>query len=167
MTYTYHTNEVYLLFVRSVFVHVSVQICQGQILAVWILAAKLPNSDLNFAVDLYVDLFLPDFPSNKAQTNQPKNPLQNSPGSLFGKIPSDFCRGLVLKICVCVCSGAKKEPQSQKIARTAPKTFLNNSRGLQVTAHYNKGFEANDRTRKFTVWRNLCRKSSLGYLFCP
>ena len=30
------------------------------------------------------------------------------------------------------CSGAKKEPQSQKLARTAPKNFLNNSRGLPV-----------------------------------
>ena len=29
--------------------------CQGQILAVWILAAKLPNSDLNFALDCSVD----------------------------------------------------------------------------------------------------------------
>ena len=28
---------------------------QGQILAVWILAAKLPNSNLNFAVDFWVD----------------------------------------------------------------------------------------------------------------
>ena len=28
-------------------------------------------------------------------------------------------------------SGAKKEPQSQKIARTAPKNFLNNSRGYR------------------------------------
>ena len=46
-------------------------------------------------------------------------------------------------------SGAKKEPQSQKIARTASKNFLNNSRELPVIAHENKGFEAN-RTRKFT-----------------
>ena len=46
-------------------------------------------------------------------------------------------------------SGAKKEPQSQKIARTAPKNFLNNSRGLPVITHQNKAFEAN-RTRKFT-----------------
>ena len=30
---------------------------QGQILAVWILAAKLPNSDLNFAVDFQADYF--------------------------------------------------------------------------------------------------------------
>ena len=46
-------------------------------------------------------------------------------------------------------SGAKKDPQSQKFARTAPKNFLNNSRGLLVTIQQNKGFEAN-RTRKFT-----------------
>ena len=65
-------------------------------------------------------------------------------------------------------SGAKKEPQSQKIARTAPKNFLNNSNGLPVITHQNKGFEAH-RTRKFTrkFGENLCRKSSLGYLFCP
>ena len=31
--------------------------CQGQMLAVWILAAKLPNSDVNFAVDVWVDFF--------------------------------------------------------------------------------------------------------------
>ena len=43
----------------------------------------------------------------------------------------------------------KKEPQSQRIARTAPKNFLNKSRGLPVITHQNKGFEAN-RTRKFT-----------------
>ena len=46
-------------------------------------------------------------------------------------------------------SGAKKEPQSQKIARTAPKNFLNNSRVFLVMTHSNKGFEGN-RTRKFT-----------------
>ena len=41
---------------------------QGQILAVWILAAKLPNSDLNFAVDFWVDF--PVF----SEENGPKNP---------------------------------------------------------------------------------------------
>ena len=48
-------------------------------------------------------------------------------------------------------SGAKKEPQSQKITRTAPKSFLNNSRGLpgRCPVKQGKGFEAN-RTRKFT-----------------
>ena len=42
-----------------------------------------------------------------------------------------------------------QDPQSQKIARTAPKNFLNNSRVLPVICQQNKGFEAN-RTRKFT-----------------
>ena len=46
-------------------------------------------------------------------------------------------------------SRAKKEPQSQRIARIAPKNFLNNSRGLPVITQQNKGFEEN-RTRKFT-----------------
>ena len=40
---------------------------QGQIPAVWILAAKLPNSDLNFAVDFLVDFFLLFFPRKEAQ----------------------------------------------------------------------------------------------------
>ena len=31
--------------------------CQGRILAVWILAAKLPNSDLNFAVEFLSGFF--------------------------------------------------------------------------------------------------------------
>ena len=45
---------------------------------------KLPNSDLNFAVDFCVDSLL--FPSKKA----PKNPPKNPPGNLFGKIPIGF-----------------------------------------------------------------------------
>ena len=56
----------------------------------WILAAKLPNSDLNFAVDFLVDFFLLFFPRKKARKNPPKNPPQNSPGTLFGKIPLGF-----------------------------------------------------------------------------
>ena len=39
---------------------------RGQILAVWILAAKLPNSDLNFAVDFWVDFFRLFLPRQKA-----------------------------------------------------------------------------------------------------
>ena len=62
-------------------------VLQGRILAVWILAAKLPNSDLNFAVDFLVDFFLLFFPRKKARKNPPKNPPQNSPGTLFGKFP--------------------------------------------------------------------------------
>ena len=50
---------------------------------------KLPNSDLNFAVDLWVDIFL-FFPRKKARKNPPKNPPQNSPGNSVGKIPLGF-----------------------------------------------------------------------------
>ena len=56
---------------------------QGRILAVWILAAKLPNSDLNFAVEFLVDFSLLFFPRKKARKNPPKNPPQNSPVTLF------------------------------------------------------------------------------------
>ena len=37
-------------------------------------------------------------------------------------------------------SGAKKASQSQKFARTAPRNFLNNSRGLPVITQQNLGF---------------------------
>ena len=49
-----------------------------QILAVWILAAIRPNSDLNFAVIFWVDFFRTVFPRRKARKNPPKNPPQNS-----------------------------------------------------------------------------------------
>ena len=64
--------------------------CQGRILAVWILAPKLPNSDLKIAVDFWVDFFLLFFPRKKARKNPPKNLPQNSPGTLFRKIPLGF-----------------------------------------------------------------------------
>ena len=63
---------------------------QGRIFAVWILAAKVPNSDLNFAVDFLVDFFLLFFQGKRPEKNPPKNPPQNSPGTLFGKIPLGF-----------------------------------------------------------------------------
>ena len=56
----------------------------GQILAVWILAAKLPNSDLNFAVDFWVDFFLLFFPRRKA----PKQSTKKSPA----KFTQNFVR---------------------------------------------------------------------------
>ena len=56
----------------------------------WILAPKLPNSDLKIAVDFWVDFFLLFFPRKKAQKNPPKNPRQNSPGNSVGKIPLGF-----------------------------------------------------------------------------
>ena len=53
----------------------------GQILAVWILAVELPNSDLNFAVDFWVDVFL-SFPRKKA----PKKSTEKSPAKFNRKL---------------------------------------------------------------------------------
>ena len=53
----------------------------------WIIAAKLPNSDLNFAVDFFWWIC---FPRKKAQKDPPKNPPNSSPGNLFRKIPLGF-----------------------------------------------------------------------------
>ena len=79
--------------------------------------------------------------------------------SNFNDLPPDS-RGLS--------SGAQKEPQSQNIARTAPKNFLNNSRGLPVIFPLKRGFWGKTHQKVHRkVRRNLCRKSSLGYLFCP
>ena len=71
---------------------------QGQILAVWILAAKLPNSDLNFAVDFGVDFFFPSASRRKMppSKNPPKIPHKIHPGICPEKFPSDFCRSLLL-----------------------------------------------------------------------
>ena len=54
---------------------------QGRILAVWILAAKLPNSDLNFAVD-FVFYFSSFFSKEKG----PKKSTKKSPA----KFTQDF-----------------------------------------------------------------------------
>ena len=56
---------------------------QGRILAVWILSAKLPNSDLNFAVDFWVDFFSCFF-----QGKRPEKIHQKSPA----KFTQDFVR---------------------------------------------------------------------------
>ena len=56
----------------------------------WILAPKLPNSDLKIAMDFGVDFFLLLCPSKTARKNPPKNPRQNSPGNSVGKIPLGF-----------------------------------------------------------------------------
>ena len=61
-------------------------------------------------------------------------------------------------------SGAEKEPQSQKIARTVPRIFWT------IRGHYpiKQGFWGKSHQKvHLKVRRNLCRKSSLGYLFCP
>ena len=55
----------------------SIQNSQEQILAAWILTAKLLNSDLIFSVDFAVDFFLLSLPRKKAPNNPPKNPSAN------------------------------------------------------------------------------------------
>ena len=77
--------------IYSVFQPCGLTDSQGQILAVWISAAKL-----NFAVEFWVDFFLLFFLSKKARKNPPKNLPQNSPGICSGKFPLDFCRGRFL-----------------------------------------------------------------------
>ena len=68
---------------------------QGEILAGWILAAKLPNSNSNFAGDFWVD-FSPVFSKEKDRKNSTKKSPQNSPRSCSEKFPSDFRRSLFL-----------------------------------------------------------------------
>ena len=67
-----------------------ISLTQGQIPAVWILAAKLPNSELNFALDFFGGSFPSNFSKEKGQKKSTKKSPQNSPGTLFEKFPSDF-----------------------------------------------------------------------------
>ena len=63
---------------------------QGQILAVWILAAKLPNFPIFILLFIFGWISSScSFQGKKARKIH-KNPLQNSPGNLFGKIPLAF-----------------------------------------------------------------------------
>ena len=65
----------------------------------WILAAKLPNSDLNFAVDFLVDFFLLFFSKEKGPKKiHQKIPRKIHPGLCPEKFPSDFCRSLIFLI---------------------------------------------------------------------
>ena len=49
------------------------EVFQGRILAVWILAPKLPNSDLKIAVDFFlVDFLLLFFPKEKQARKTPR-----------------------------------------------------------------------------------------------
>ena len=58
---------------------------QGRILVVWILAPKLPNSDLKIAVDFWGGFCSSySFPRKKARKIPPKNPRQNSPRNSVG-----------------------------------------------------------------------------------
>ena len=102
--------------------------CQGQILAVWILAAKLPNSDLKFAVDYWVDFSKKKRPPKIHW----KSPHKIHLGICSEKFPSDFCRGLFLIFC-----GSGKVPQnSRQISRniSLPKIEKNNHRRASAGA---------------------------------
>ena len=75
------------------------QVCQGQILAVWIFAAKLPNSALNFAVDCWVDVSSYFFQGEGPKIIHPKLLCKIHLEICLEKFPLDFCRGLILKVC--------------------------------------------------------------------
>ena len=63
----------------------------------WIFAAKLPNSDLNFALDFLV-YFPPVFPRKKTpKTLLQKIPRKIHPGICSEKNPLAFCRSLPLR----------------------------------------------------------------------
>ena len=65
----------------------------------WILAVKLPNSDLNFAVYFRVDYFL-YFSKEKGLKKNSKSPPSRKihPKSRSDKFPSDLCGSLLLTI---------------------------------------------------------------------
>ena len=74
-------------------------ISQGQNLAVWILAAKLPNSDFEFCRGFWGGFFPPVFSKEKGRKNPPNNPPQKfNPEIWSEKIASDSCRSLFLTI---------------------------------------------------------------------
>ena len=68
---------------------------------VWVLAAKLPNSGVNFAVDFWVDFILLFFPKENfkkaPKIHKKKSPEKIHPGLCSEKFASDVCRSLLLK----------------------------------------------------------------------
>ena len=79
----------------------------------WILAAKLPNSDLKFVVDFWVDFSSCFLPRKKARKHPQKIPREIHLGLCSEKFPSHFCRSLFLRFFV----GPKK---SRKIPAKFP-----------------------------------------------
>ena len=75
---------------------------QGQILAVWILAAKLPNSALSFAVGFGSDISFCFVQGKGPPKKHQKFSRKIRPEICSDKFPSDVCRGLILteKICI-------------------------------------------------------------------
>ena len=81
------------------------RVIQGGILAVWILVAKLPNSDLDFAVEFFCGFFPPVLcPRKKARRRKKarkihqKIPRKFHPGLCSEKFPSNFCISLFLRV---------------------------------------------------------------------
>ena len=121
--------------------------------SIWGAPAHIRNGTMTLFVLFFPSIWV----SWDAQTLQNKGKMPNDKSTLFYP-PHDLALGLKISSEIAdlkratqqgLFSGAKKDPQNQKIARTAPKNFLNNSRGLPVITQQNKDFEAN-RTRKFT-----------------
>ena len=114
---------------------------QDQTLAVWKFAAKLPNSDLNFAMDFGVDFFVLFFPRKKAPKNPPKNPPQNSPRNELGKIPLGFLQ--------------KPSLEKLKISKSVPylkgSNYLRASRKISSPLCPSCGIP--------TTWSNACQET--------
>ena len=73
-------------------------IFQGRILAAWILAPKLPDSDLKIAVDFGVDFFLLFFQGKGPEKSHQKFPRKIHLELCSENFLSDFCRSLLLTI---------------------------------------------------------------------
>ena len=113
-------------------------------------AAKLPNSDLNFAVE-----FLVDFSSFFFQGKRPKKkihrkiPRKIHPGTLFGKIPLGFLQKPFLD---------DSGKFFQQFSRHLPGVFLENSRTDPGKSHSLLEFSEK---RKF--WGRISRGRPHGY----
>ena len=65
-------GKIFFLFLRTDPRDLSASLRQGRILAVWILAAKLPNSDLNFGRGFFGGFFPPIFSKEKGPKKSTK-----------------------------------------------------------------------------------------------
>ena len=133
------------------------RVLRGWTLAVWIFAAKLPNSDLNFAVDFWWVFSSYFFQGIRPEKIHQKIPCKIHPGLCSEKFPSDFCRSLFLR----VLSHRKREnqvpPKTPLVRCSIPWPFF--SRKLCRTSTENEGKSQEDRTliSDFSnrPWRNL------------
>ena len=92
------------------------QYARSQIHTVWILAAKLPNSDLNFAVDFWSIFSSCFFQGERPEKIHQKIPLKIHPGLNWEKFPSDFCRSLFLTVLSKQCCARFPKIRLQKLS---------------------------------------------------